>query len=174
LGRLIVVEGVYQAADGGSTFDGRFVHILHSPVGQIIFEQTHWWLTQISRLADTWLDDLFGNNEEYTIDVMELYRTTLNITGAPTDDTTQECATLSRLIYGLSSAYLLTGNARYLEAAKSAVRYQRMSFRHLSHDGTYCFWAFGKRKNGPRWEILEYSLNPDDLNTIPLTSKFTP
>jgi hypothetical protein len=26
------------------------------------------------------------------------------------------------------------------------VRYQRETFRSLSHDGRYCFWQFGKRK----------------------------
>jgi mannose/cellobiose epimerase-like protein (N-acyl-D-glucosamine 2-epimerase family) len=168
LGRLVVVEGVYQSNEDHTVLDGRFVHVLQDESGQFLFEQTHWWLTQISRLADTWLDDLFGDNDTYTLNTLALYRTTLNITGAPTDDTTQECATLSRLIYGLSSAYLLTGNARYLSAAKTAVSYQRLSFRHLTHDGKYCFWAFGKRKQERTWQILEYSLNPDDLNTIPL------
>jgi len=168
LGRLLLVEGVYQLSEGRAIFDGRFIHVLQDESGQFLFEQTHWWLTQISRLADTWLDELFGDNYEYNLDTVELYRTNLNITGAPTDDTTQECATLSRLIYGLSSAYLLTGNMRYLAAARAAVKYQRMSFRHLTHDGKYCFWSFGKRKQDHTWQILEYSLNPDDLNTIPL------
>ena len=84
--------------------------------------------------ADEWLDDLFGE------------RTNLNILGQPVDDKVQEFATLSRLIYGLSSCYLLTGGERYLLAARARVRYQRETFRSLSHDGRYCFWQFGKRK----------------------------
>lgn len=53
---------------------------------------------------------------------LALNRTNLNITGAPTDDNIQECATLSRLIHSLSSAYLLTGMSRYLSAAAAQAR----------------------------------------------------
>jgi hypothetical protein len=60
----------------------------------------------ISRSANEWLDDLFADRRTYEWDdFARLYRTNLNI-GQPMDDTVQECATLSRLIYGLSSCYL--------------------------------------------------------------------
>lgn len=168
LDRLVVVEGIYQKQGENTRFSARFVHILQDQTGQFLFEETHWWLTQISRLADRWLDELFGAKQTFIIDDLALYRTNLNITGAPTDDNIQECATLSRLIYGLSSAYLLTGMSRYLSAAAAAVEYQRSLFRHVSHDGNYCFWAFGMRRTLEGQNIYEYSLNPDDLNTIPL------
>ena len=54
-------------------------------------------------------------------DFAALYRTNLNIYGLPTDDASQEVATLSRLIYGFTSAYLLTGQERYLMAAQAGV-----------------------------------------------------
>jgi hypothetical protein len=130
LDRLVVVEGIYQKQGADARFSARFVHILQDQTGQFLFEQTHWWLTQISRLADRWLDELFGAKQTFIINDLALYRTNLNITGAPTDDNIQECATLSRLIYGLSSAYLLTGMSRYLSAAAAAVEYQRSLFRH--------------------------------------------
>jgi len=168
LGRLVVIEGIYQQDQGKSQFSARFVHILQEQDGEYLFERTHWWITQTSRLADRWLDDLFGAKQTFIIDDLALYRTNLNITGAPTDDNIQECATLSRLIYGLSSAYLLTGASRYLSAATAAVEYQRSLFRHASHDGQFCFWAFGMRRTLGGQNIYEYSLNPDDLNTIPL------
>jgi len=103
-------------------------------------------------------------------DFAEFYQTNLNIFGLPMqDDSVQECATLSRLIYGLSSAYLLTGNLRYLCAAKAGVQYQRYTFRTLSHDGKSCFWSFGKRKVRDRGaKIAVASENWDDRDTIPL------
>jgi mannose/cellobiose epimerase-like protein (N-acyl-D-glucosamine 2-epimerase family) len=168
LGRLLVVEGIYQRQEEAARFTARFVHISQDESGRFLFESTHWWITQISRIADRWLDDLFGSKQSFIIDDLALYRTNLNITGAPTDDDIQECATLSRLIYGLSSAYLLTGKSRYLSAATAAVDYQRSLFRNLTHDGRYCIWAFGMRRTLEGQNIYEYSLNPDDLNTIPL------
>jgi hypothetical protein len=168
LDRLVVVEGIYQTQPSDTRFSARFVHLVHDQDGRYLFENTHWWITQTSRLADRWLDELFGSKQSFVIDDMALYRTNLNITGAPTDDNIQECATLSRLIYGLSSAYLLTGGSRYLSAATAAVQYQRLMFRQLTHDGQHCFWAFGMRRGTQGQNILDYSLNPDDLNTIPL------
>ena len=91
-------------------------------------------------------------------DFAALYRTNLNILGLPVgDNNIQECATLSRLIYGLSSAYLLTGQERFRLAAKAGIKYQRETFRSLSHDGDRCFWNFGKRKQR-LWDQDHYGL----------------
>jgi hypothetical protein len=170
-GALLTTEGVYQENDGHCRYDARTVHLLHSEKERFLFEDTHWWLTQIARLADEWLDDLFGDRRTYQLDdFAALYRTNLNILGLPTenDPDLQECATLSRLIYGLSSAYLLTGDERYFRAAKAGVMYQRQTFRALSHDGRHCFWAFGKRKGRYGSRLIVASENADDRDTIPL------
>lgn len=185
-GVLISVEGLRS----GNRVDARRVHTLaYEPRPEVkpserftyLFEETHWWLTQIARMADEWLEDLFNENRNYQVtDFARFYRTNLNITGSPAgfDPDLQECATLSRLIYGLSSAYLLTGTERYLLAAKAAVEYQRETFRTLSHDGEKCVWAFGRRRvvtGSPTGEavlvgsqIIVSSENDDDRGTIPL------
>jgi hypothetical protein len=62
----------------------------------------------------------------------------------------------------------LTGAERYYLAAKAGVDYQRQSFRSLSHDGKYCFWAFGRRKVKDGSIFLEPFQNADDLDSIPL------
>ncbi|NDJ23311.1 N-acyl-D-glucosamine 2-epimerase [Nostoc sp. B(2019)] len=167
---LVVLQGVYQENNGNCHYDARIVNLLHSYRGQdeLLFEQTHWWITQIARLADSWLGYLFPNKQTYQIDDFALYRTNLNIIGLPTDDNIQECATLSRLIYGLSSAYLLTGSESYVSAARAGVQYQRETFRSLTSDGKHCFWAFGKRKTEYSYQLYINSLNEDDRDTIPL------
>lgn len=71
----------------------------------------------------------------YKIDDFKLYQTNLNIIGLPTDDNIQESSTLARLIYGLSSAYLLTGCESYLSAARAGVQYQSETFRREFHLG---------------------------------------
>lgn len=166
---LLATLGVYQEHEGKTRYDARTVYLMHSRPEKYEFEETHWWLTQISRLADQWLDQLFGDRRDYTFaDFAERYTTSLNIIGLPMDDNTQEMATLSRLLYGLSSAYLLTGSERYLTAARAGVQFQRESFRHLSHDGEYCFWAFGRKRLRYITQLYEASQAGDDTNTIPL------
>ncbi|MEJ2227937.1 MAG: N-acyl-D-glucosamine 2-epimerase, partial [Alphaproteobacteria bacterium] len=132
-GDMLFIEGVDIQNDNVRRFDVRNVTRLSDAKGNFYFENTHWWLTQMARLADQWLDDLFDDRRTFEWDdFAELYRTNLNILGEPTDNVTQECATLSRLIYGLSSCYLLTGGERYLQAARAGVKYQRETFRSLS------------------------------------------
>ena len=172
VGRAVVVSGVYQENGTETRFEARTVRLLHSKVGEYIFEETHWWISQMMQMADRILDHLFDARRSYSIDdFSKFYRTQLNISGQPVDDTTQECAVLSRLIYDLSSAYLLTGAERYFLAAKAAVDYLRAAFRSMSHDGKYVFWAFGRRRmlSGEKGEfLLVASEGADDKGTIPL------
>jgi mannose/cellobiose epimerase-like protein (N-acyl-D-glucosamine 2-epimerase family) len=168
-GQLLAVQGIEQINGQKSRFDGRTVFLLSSVKDRYLFEETHWWLTQTARLADQWLDSLFGDKRTYEIDDwVALYHTNLNILGLPSDDNVQECAVLSRLIYGFSAAYLIVGEDRYRKAAEAAVRFQRDAFRSLSHDGTYCFWAFGRKKGRYGTELLVPSQSGDDTGSIPL------
>ena len=172
VGRTVVVSGIYQENGGGQRFDAQHVYLLHSESQRYLFEDTHWWLTQVTQMADRILDHLFDERRNYTIDdFAKLYRTNLNINGQPVDNTTQECAVLSRLLYDMSSAYLLTGAERYLLAARAAADYLREAFRSISHDGEHCFWAYGRRRNleGEQGETLLFaSQNGVDTDTIPL------
>src|SRR5271166_703624 len=168
-GELIIVQGVWQIAGDATRFDARTVTLLASVKDRYLFEETHWWLTQTARLADQWLDSFFGEKRTYEIDDWAaLYQTNLNILGLPSDDDTQECAVLSRLIYGLSAAYLIVGDDRYRQAAAAAVKFQRESFRSMSSDYRYCFWAFGRRRTRYGTELLVPSQSGDDAGSIPL------
>ena len=171
-GRPAFVIGIYQENEGKQRYEARTVYLLHSDEKRYLFEETHWWPTQTTQMADRILDHLFDARRSYTIDdFSEFYRTNLNILGQATDESVQECAVLSRLLYDLSSAYLMTGAERYLLAARAAANYLREAFRSLSHDGRYCFWAYGRRRNmqGERGEFLLFaSQGPDDQGTIPL------
>ncbi len=167
-GFLVVLEGIYQEDSDLYSFNARRIHLIQSHNGQYLFEDNRWWLFQLARLADSWLGYLFPNKQSYQIDDFRLYQTKLNILGLPSDDNLQECATLSRLIYGWSSAYLLTGCERYLSAAKAGVQYQRETFRYSSPDGKHCFWAHGKRRVEDSYQLYLRSLFDDDKDAIPL------
>lgn len=171
LGDLVVVEGVYQEDGGNNQVDARTIHLLmrDNSTRMLSFEATHWWLSQIDRLGNQWIEELFGR--KMAVDATDFsvsYQTNLNALGLPTDDGVQEMATLSRLIYGLSSAYLLTGQSRYRLAAKAGVEFQRETFRSLSHDGRCCFWAYGREQGRYGSRLIVPSQNPDDKDTLPL------
>lgn len=166
---IVFIRGVFWEHEGIRHFEGRGVWLLHHKPRRFLFEETHWWLYQSARLADAWLDDLFSDTRTYREDDFSgLYRTNLNILGGKTDDNIQVTATLSRLIYGLSSTYLLTGDRRYLTAAAAGVDFQRSAFRSLSHDGRYAFWAYGRRKFVDGTATITASENPDDAGAIAL------
>jgi mannose/cellobiose epimerase-like protein (N-acyl-D-glucosamine 2-epimerase family) len=168
-GDLIGVEGVYYDAGDHRRYDANAIHLLRSHAGYYQFEHTHWWKGQIETMANKWLDVLFGDKRTYDLDdFAALYRTTLSIEGAPTDDQTQEMATLSRLIYGLSSAYLLGGDERYFLAARAGVRYQREAFRSYSADGRFCFWLHARKQDRHGTYDVLPSLFGDDADTMPL------
>lgn len=168
---LISVYGVYTRDGESEHFDARIINIAQSydemdgQYKNFLFEDGHWWITQIASFADNWLNNLF-QNQVYNF---ANYRTNLGISGkSMPDENIQESATLSRLIYGLSSAYLLTGCHRYLDAAKEGVLYQRNWFRSLSNDGQTCFWAYGKKMVNDEIDLIMTSQNSDDYGTIPL------
>jgi mannose/cellobiose epimerase-like protein (N-acyl-D-glucosamine 2-epimerase family) len=77
-------------------------------------------------------------------------------------------ATLSRLIYGLSSAYLLGGDERYFLAAKAGVAYQREAFRSYSTDGRFCFWIHARKRDRNGIYDMFPSAFGEDRNTVPL------
>ncbi|MFT3785856.1 MAG: AGE family epimerase/isomerase [Tepidisphaeraceae bacterium] len=168
-GPLVTVHGILQEHQGRTRFEGRQVFLVQREDGSYLFEQPHWWIYQSTRLADQWLDVLFGDKRAYELeDFVKLYQTNLSIAGMPDDDNLQECAVLSRLIYGLSAAYLISGDERYRLAAQAGVKFQRDAFRSVSHDGQYCFWAFGRRRRKYGTQIIIGSEFEDDKNSIPL------
>ena len=85
---LIVVEGIYQEDGPNRRIEARVVRLLtmSGKPDDYLFETTHWWLSQIDRFANQWLESLFGTRMTYDTDVFSLsYRTNLSIEGKPTD-----------------------------------------------------------------------------------------
>ncbi len=128
----------------------------------LVFEQPDWWSSQARDIANFWILHQLGAGDNWD---PSSYRTRLAKTGADRDgEPWQETATLSRLIYGLSSTYLMNGNPRVLKAARELVRYQRERMRVESADGRYVFWLHALRDGNP---VLPSAFN-EDAGTIPL------
>lgn len=160
--QLISVYCIMMLNGDQQQFDARNIYLLQDGRGSFVFEHPQWWLRQISSFADTWLENLFQDAQVFDF---SKYRTHVNITGSPIQsDSSQECATLSRLLYGLSSTYLMTGNKRYLDAATAGVQYLRNNFRYLAHDGESVMWASAREHE----KLIIASQNGDDSGAIPL------
>jgi mannose/cellobiose epimerase-like protein (N-acyl-D-glucosamine 2-epimerase family) len=160
-GILVSVYGVHQIHNGKDRFDAKEVWLFQNEENEYLFEETHWWLTQITALADQWLLNLFDKSTDFDF---SNYQTNLSYIGSKEPNAVQECATLSRLIYGLASAYLMTGNKRYYRAARKGVEHQRDTFRTESHDGSFIVWAHAS----DRGKKILPSRFADDYDAIPI------
>ena len=168
--KTVTVVGIFTQNDDKVSFDAKRVVLMHHESGRFGFEDTHWWLQQINTLFEQWLDVLFEERRVITKnDFAQFYRTSLDLLGGRTDYAAQECATMSRFLYGLSSSYLLTGNERALSAASACAEYLIEAFSVISHDRRYCFWKFGRvLVDGRSTKDIVPSQNPDDLNSYAL------
>src|SRR5436309_374844 len=105
-GRHLFAYGVFYPEQGGYTFEAKRLVFLGRGVGEYTFEKSGWWTRQIDSLARFYRRAQFGKGP---IDYRE-YRTMIRLGGDKTDSHVQETDTISRMVYGMASAYLLTGN----------------------------------------------------------------
>ena len=96
------------------------------------------------------------------------YRTTIKLSGEKEKDNyRQETDTISRLVYGLSSAYMLTGEDRFLEAADKGTEYLRDHMRFYDADENIVYWYHGIDVQGRRETKVFASEFGDDYYAIP-------
>lgn len=132
--------------------------------GKYRFEESDWWIKQAKSIADFYIKSQFGSPE--TIDYKN-YRTELKLTGSHSGDFTQETDTISRLIYGLASTYMLTGEEVYLEASEKGCDYLREHMRFYDIDENLVYWYHGINvKDGKEYKLLT-SVFGDDNDAIP-------
>ncbi|MDR0585459.1 MAG: hypothetical protein LBG57_14090 [Treponema sp.] len=166
---MVSLRGVSSQNGNDFSLSARSVTLMHSEPGRYGWEDTHWWLQQIDTLFGQWMDVLFENKQELTEnDFACFYRTNLNLLGGKTANDVQECATISRFLYGLSSSYLLTGNDRAFSAAAACAKFLVNAFSVLTHDHMYCFWKFGRKHDGSSTKDIIGSQNGDDFGSYAL------
>jgi mannose/cellobiose epimerase-like protein (N-acyl-D-glucosamine 2-epimerase family) len=165
-GRFVFTYGVfYPDGPGGSVqFDAKHLVFAGRTEGAFDFEKPDWWVWQIDQLAQFYVDAEFGDGE---IDYRG-YRTSLTMTGQRQKSDRQETDTMSRLVYGFASAYLLTGNDRYLEAAEKGTEYLRkhMRFVDAGEDIVYWYHAVDVKDDGREQKIFASEFG-DDYQALP-------
>ncbi len=163
-GRFLFVYGTYYYENGGFNFTAQYLVFLAPKAGEYGFEKPNWWIRQIQALGDFYLRAQFGGKEVN----YDNYRTVIKVTGEKDQDNyRQETDTISRLVYGFASAYMLTGDDRYLEGAEKGTEYLREHLRFVDLDEKIVYWYHGMDVSGRRETKIFASEFGDDFDAIP-------
>jgi mannose/cellobiose epimerase-like protein (N-acyl-D-glucosamine 2-epimerase family)/anti-anti-sigma regulatory factor len=167
--RFLFAYGIFYAEDDGHRFEAKQIIFPMLRGTEYVFEQPSWWVNQARAIADFYLRGQFpdGNYD------WRNYRTKLTLSGTHTADYAapdfrQETDTISRLIYGLATAYLLTGEDRFLEAAESGTEYLREHMRVTDEAEGIVYWYHGIDVSGTSERKIFASSFGDDYDAIPM------
>jgi mannose/cellobiose epimerase-like protein (N-acyl-D-glucosamine 2-epimerase family) len=167
--RSMLVPGRYLFAYGvfypdSPKFEAKSIVFVGRTEKDFVFEKPRWWVNQVHSLANFYLKAQFGDGE---IDYRN-YRTTLNLAGIKsTDNFRQETDTISRLVYGFATAFLMTGEDSFLEAAEKGTEYLREHMRFVDLDEGIVYWYHGIDVQGDRELKIFASEFGDDYDAIP-------
>lgn len=165
-GRFVFAYGIFYPDGAGETIQFDAKHLIFAGRSETTweFEKPDWWVRQIDELGRFYLEAEFGGNQ---IDYRG-YRTNLTLTGQHQKSGRQESDTISRLVYGFASAYLLTGDDVYLEAAEKGTEYLRDHFRFVDAGEDVCYWyhAVDIGADGREQKILASEFG-DDFDALP-------
>ena len=145
-GQYVFAYGVFYPTSDGTRFEVKSLVFPGEKPGHYRHEEPDWWIKQVRSIADCYLRWQFGYPEK-PIDFRE-YRTFLHLGGTKRGDYLQETDTISRLVYGFATAYLLTGEDRFLEAAEAGTQYLRDHMRFYDADEKLVYWYHGIQVNG--------------------------
>jgi mannose/cellobiose epimerase-like protein (N-acyl-D-glucosamine 2-epimerase family) len=163
-GRFLFAYGIFYPQGGGHSFEAKRIVFVGRDADEYAFERRDWWVEQARSLADFYLRWQFeGADVDY-----RAYRTVLGLSGAKKGDFRQETDTISRLVYGFATAFLLTGDDRYLNAAERGTEYLRDHMRFFDTDEDIVYWYHGIDVKGDRDHKVFASEFGDDYHAIPM------
>jgi mannose/cellobiose epimerase-like protein (N-acyl-D-glucosamine 2-epimerase family) len=161
-GRFLFVYGVFYP--DSDLFDAKQIVFAGRKKNDYVFEKQNWWVNQINSLGKFYLKAQFGEGDfDY-----RKYRTTLSISGIQSETNyRQETDTISRLVYGFASAFLMTGNDSFLKAAERGTEYLREHMKFEDLDEGIVYWYHGIDVQGDREQKIFASEFGDDYDAIP-------
>jgi mannose/cellobiose epimerase-like protein (N-acyl-D-glucosamine 2-epimerase family) len=163
-GRYLFVYGIYYPEAAGNTFEAQFIIFPGKREGSYVFERQNWWIQQVYSIANFYLKAQFQSKPVNYAN----YRTLITLDGQKeADNFRQETDTISRLVYGFASAYMLTGEERFLEAAEKGTEYLRDHMRFYDPDEDIVYWYHGIDVKGSRETKVFASEFGDDYDAIP-------
>ncbi|MEV6035160.1 AGE family epimerase/isomerase [Nonomuraea sp. NPDC052116] len=164
-GTYVFVKGIFYHENGAYTIEAKTLIFLGRQPGQYAFEQPDWWVKQIRELGRFYRKAQFG--ADGPIDY-SAYRTMLRLGGEKAGQDVQETDTISRMIYGMSSAYMLTGEEDFLEVAEQGTAYLREHMRFVDRDEDVVYWYHGiDVRDGVERKLFTSEFG-DDYDAIPM------
>jgi mannose/cellobiose epimerase-like protein (N-acyl-D-glucosamine 2-epimerase family) len=164
-GRQLFAYGVHYPQDSGMEFTAKRLIFLGAQADTYRFEEPDWWIHQVDRIATFYRRAEFGTGP---VDFRD-YRTVLRLDGAKATSHVQETDTISRLVYGMASAYMLSGKDEYLDVAERGVEYLRehMRFVDPTHHVTYWYHGVEVRENRTEKKLFTSEF-ADDYDALPM------
>jgi anti-anti-sigma factor len=162
-GRMLYAYGIFYPEGGGATFEAKRIVFVGRTSHDFVFERSDWWIHQVREVADFYLRAQWPDGE---IDYRE-YRTRITLEGDKLPGTRQETDTISRLVYGMATAYLLTGEDRFLEAAERGTEYLRDHMRTVDASEGVAYWVHAIDTSGGKEKKILASEFGDDYDAIP-------
>ena len=164
-GRYMFNYGIYYPESGDFNYEIQFVIFMARKENAYGFELADWYVKQIVSIGDFYIRAEFGEGQP--IDFRD-YRTIINLAGKKEGDNyRQETDTISRLVYGMASCYLMTGEDRFLEVAEKGTQYLREHMRFYDADEKVVYWYHGIDVHGSREDKIFASEFGDDYDAIP-------
>ena len=165
-GRMVFVYGTFFPEETTSC-EVNFIVFANEAENDYRYLEPGWWTQQIDQIGSSYLKWQFQSPEQ-PIDYKN-YRTLISLTGGKQEqDYLQETDTISRLVYGMASAYMLTGKDEFLEAAEKGTDYLRDKMRFVDTDTDMIYWYHGiKVSSSGQEQKLLVSEFGDDYNCIP-------
>jgi mannose/cellobiose epimerase-like protein (N-acyl-D-glucosamine 2-epimerase family)/anti-anti-sigma regulatory factor len=162
-GRFLFAYGVFYPEGGDYSFEAQRIVLVGRTRNEWRFESADWWINQVRDLAEFYFKAQFPDG---VIDY-RTYRTQLTLEGQKIDTTRQETDTISRMVYGFASAYMLTGEDRYLQAAEKGTEYLREQMRAINEKEEIVYWYHGADIQGAHKRNILASEFGDDFDAIP-------
>jgi len=163
-GRYLFIYGIFYPEEGNYIIEAQFIIFVGQKSDEFLFERQNWWINQINSLGNFYLKAQF---DDKLINYRD-YRTLITLDGdKPIDHFRQETDTISRLVYGFASAFMLTGNEQFLEAAERGTEYLRAHMRFYDMDENIVYWYHGIDVHGTREDKVFASEFGDDYDAIP-------
>jgi mannose/cellobiose epimerase-like protein (N-acyl-D-glucosamine 2-epimerase family) len=163
--QYVYAIGIFYPEKGGHVFEVKAIVFPQTAKDVYRFEESDWWVKQARSIADFYIKAEFGGPDK--IDYRN-YRTMLSLTGERKPDHRQETDTISRMVYGEASAFLLTGEDRFLEAAEKGTEYLREHMRFYDTDENIVYWYHGIDLKGAKEHKVFASEFGDDYDAIPM------
>ncbi|GAB2470637.1 AGE family epimerase/isomerase [Xylanimonas ulmi] len=166
-GRFLFAYGAYYP-DTPGVMEAQHIDFVGRDATRWRFEEPDWWIKQAKSIAEFFIDAQFDKVGDEVRVNYDTYRTNLSLSGERLGSFRQETDTISRLVYGFASTYLLTGEDLFLEAAEAGSTYLRDHMRFYDTDEDVAYWYHGIDVKGGRETKVFASEFGDDYDAVPM------